>query len=88
MRPPPYRYRGVPGYGHALYMRAAWRELLGQGPRVDASTTLEELEALNEAAEGPQVAFPPPTSGRHRSLYEAVEACRRDSARRAATRDA
>lgn len=68
----------VPGYDHALWMRAASRALERGEPLPSVNVTTEELEA----AEGPQIAyFAPPSSGRHRSYYAAITAARAEVAR-------
>ncbi len=64
----------VPGYEHALWMRAASRAMERGEPLPPVDMPLAELEA----AEGAQLSdFAPPSSGRHRSYYAAVTEARR-----------
>lgn len=68
----------VPGYDHALWMRAAARAMERGEPLPSVDVSTEELEA----AEGAQISnFDPPSSGRHRSYHAAVTAIRTGSAR-------
>lgn len=59
----------VPGYEHALHMRAVVRALLAGTPVPSVDTPVEELEAL----EPEQVAFRAPDDTRRARLFAAIE---------------
>lgn len=59
----------VPGYAHALHMRAAVRALLDGAPAPDVDVSLEELEAH----EPEQATLRAPDDTRRARLFEAIE---------------